>query len=309
VWRLRDAGPRDLLVSHGSEHTRTEASHAGETVDSTGFHVTARTGSAAWTDVLGIAAPTEEVEEEVKGELEEVEAHAQQRGDEDDRDGDNELPQRRWGWIPNCLPEIVCGLVAVSWCIALRWQRVTDPIILLIAAAQVVVWNNLLTIPHEIGHALMARLVGAKVLMVRLGSGRKLGVVQAFGIPWHVHLGIGGLSYSQDVVPDSKRFRLRNWMIIAAGPGTNLLLAACGMVLGRIWGVDDLFPKEGYAVVQAFVVANLIGALVALWPWTMYQEGEEFPTDGRQLLTIPWMTDEEVEEAVEQVAEEVARGE
>ena len=213
--------------------------------------------------------------------------------------------ERGWPWIPSYLPEIVCGLLVGAWIFALKWQRPGDDFIIFIAAGQAVIWNNLLTVPHEIGHALMARAVGGKVLFVRIGSGPKLGVVRAFGTSWHLHLGIGGLSYMQDSIPYGRRFRLRNWLVVAAGPGTNLLLAACGVVLGGLWSVGDFLPKEGHAIAPTFVVANLAGALVALWPWTMYEDDEEFPTDGLQLLTIPFMSDEDAEREVEEHDEEV----
>jgi hypothetical protein len=131
---------------------------------------------------------------------------------------------------------------------------------------------------------------------VRLGSGPRLGAVRALGIPWHVHLWIGGLSISDDVLVGRERYRTRSWLVTAAGPAANLLLAGSGAWLGGFAGVADLLPREGYGVLPTFVVANLAGAAIALWPWTMIEGDEEFPTDGLQLLRIPRMTDEEAEE-------------
>ena len=73
-----------------------------------------------------------------------------------------------------------------------------------------------------------------------------------------------------------------------------MLLAAGAVVFGGIWAIDDLFPMEGYAIAPAFVVTNLVGAMVALWPWTMYEGDEWYPTDGLHMLRIPRMTDQQV---------------
>lgn len=225
-----------------------------------------------------------------------LDSHQEPANQSDEWD-DGELAGER-SWLPNWLPTFVCGLAGAVWLVAFRLHRLDDDLALFLATAQVVIWIYAATIPHEIAHALMARVLCVTVIEIRFGSGPRLGSIRLFGIPCHVHLFVTGQNYMRDEFRNRHWFRLRSWLIVAAGPVMNLLLAVAGIAIGG-WSNFDFFPEEGYAIVQALVVGNLVAVLLALWPWTYYEDSEQYPTDGLQLLTIPWMTDREVEQAVE----------
>lgn len=219
--------------------------------------------------------------------------------DQVDEWDDDELEEDHRLWLPSWIPTLVCGLLGAVWLVLFRIQRVDDNFAFLLVTLQVIAWVYIATIPHEIAHALMAKVLGAGVKEIRFGSGPRLASIRLLGISWHWHLNITGVNYVKDEFHSDRWFRLRCWLIVAAGPAMNLLLALGGILIVGLSSYDEFIPQEGYAIVQTFVIGNMVAAAAALWPWTYYEEDEDYPTDGLQLLTIPWMTDEEVKEAVE----------
>jgi hypothetical protein len=88
----------------------------------------------------------------------------------------------------------------------------------------------LLIVPHELGHALAARLVGMRVFLVQIGRGRLLGTVRFLGAPWQLRAclddGTTHVGY-----PDLRFFRLKFFLMVLGGPLLNGLLLA-----GALWG-------------------------------------------------------------------------
>src|SRR5439155_1522526 len=75
-------------------------------------------------------------------------------------------------------------------------------------------------LPHELGHAVLARLFGYKQIRILIGSGKQLFSVKFFGFAWLFNLiPFGGLTL---FAPSSKISRWKHFAVLAAGPLVNL---------------------------------------------------------------------------------------
>ena len=87
----------------------------------------------------------------------------------------------------------------------------------------------LIIVPHELGHALVGRLMGMRVFRIIVGAGKPVWECRLFGVRFQVNsLPYGGFAW---VMPsDLRAFRLRSVPMIAAGPGANILLALLALI-------------------------------------------------------------------------------
>lgn len=147
------------------------------------------------------------------------------------------------------------------------------------------VFYGLLTVLHEAGHAIMARLVGWKVLFVQLGFGPVLGRPEIGGVK--VELRAFPILGLVQVRPTSVMgARWRNALIYAAGPGIELALAA---IVATAIGWDVIFTaSEVWSVViaQSLCLAAVVGAGFNLLPFSP-RPGQV--TDGLGILRSPFM--------------------
>jgi hypothetical protein len=82
---------------------------------------------------------------------------------------------------------------------------------------------------HELGHAVVARLVGGRVLRVQIGRGRRLASFTVAGMPIQIGLDLaGGLTWIDPA--RSPLARLRTWLWTLGGPAATL-----GLLLALIW--------------------------------------------------------------------------
>src|SRR5690348_13678552 len=74
----------------------------------------------------------------------------------------------------------------------------------------------LMILPHELGHASLARYFGYKQIRILVGSGRQLFSAKFLGFPWLFNLvPIGGLTVFH---PHSRATRWKHLLVVAAGP-------------------------------------------------------------------------------------------
>lgn len=192
-------------------------------------------------------------------------------------DGDREPPSRgdRAFLVVFCL--VVGGLFAA--------EILREPTPMRLAAVFFFVFYGLLTVIHEAGHALMARLVGWRVLRVQLGFGPKLGKPRVGGV--EVDLRAFPIVGLVEVAPDRvEGARWKNALIYAAGPGVELAVAAAA---ASVVGWDAvLSPSAEWAVVivQSLCLAAVVGAGFNLLPFTL-SSGQV--TDGMGILRSPFV--------------------
>ena len=144
----------------------------------------------------------------------------------------------------------------------------------------------LLTIAHEAGHAVVARVCGWRVNEIRLGFGPVIGRYALWGLP--VELRTFPIVGLVSVVPTSVRLaRLKNMLIYAAGPAVELGIA---FVVASIVGWDAIItPSQslGIIVAQSLGLAALFGAGLNLLPFSP-QPG--VITDGLGIVLSPFLS-------------------
>jgi hypothetical protein len=141
---------------------------------------------------------------------------------------------------------------------------------------------------HEMGHFLTARWLGLEPWLIRLGVGPQLWAGRFLGVPLRVHgWPLSGLTYLGSA---SLRFlRLRVWITILMGPGTNLLLAAISIIC---W--DPSVRVFGTNVVLLWIIYNGLYLLSSLLPNRHRRVGQLYRSDGLQLMLIPFKKREDL---------------
>lgn len=150
---------------------------------------------------------------------------------------------------------------------------------LLLAACLI---QPLALILHELGHLLTARLLGLEVSLVSLGAGPRVWAGNTLGTRVHIHAWpLAGLTY---LGSRSMRFlRMRVWLTVLMGPGTNFLLLA-----GAVTFWDPLTSFFGVNIVLLWIIINGLYLLANLIPARSRRTGVMQRTDGYQLLQIPF---------------------
>jgi tetratricopeptide (TPR) repeat protein len=157
------------------------------------------------------------------------------------------------------------------------------------------IFLTLTILPHELGHAWMARWLGMRVFKIYLGSGRTAFTFRLFGFDFELRpVPIGG------VVRAAHRsiecMALKQFAFVLAGPAVNFLLAAAIWLLldsGQLWSFRPMV--EGLHPELMFFYANLAVLLVNLWPHNVATEFGPLPSDGKNLLLAPFLSREKRE--------------
>jgi tetratricopeptide (TPR) repeat protein len=135
-------------------------------------------------------------------------------------------------------------------------------------------------IPHELGHAIVARLVGWRVFAVVVGIGKQLFKFRMFGILFSFHLlPVAGIT--QSAPTNSRWLRLKRFLLLLAGPMVNAAIAG---VIFWIW--SDAWHDFGLMGLprpaRLCLWANLWVVAANLWPYQ--SKTLNLPSDGKQLL-------------------------
>lgn len=147
-------------------------------------------------------------------------------------------------------------------------------------------------VPHELGHALGAILTGQKIFQITFGSGPRLFLKKLRGIYLEIR------TYPTEGMVFSERAgnftRLRNFIVVLAGPLANL---ASAWFLWFAFGeqLEHTSPFDGPAPLLALFLSNLFMGLLNLWPFTIHSGFGPVPSDGKQLLSIPFLSKAEME--------------
>lgn len=146
-------------------------------------------------------------------------------------------------------------------------------------------WVPLLFL-HEFAHALMAWGCGWHVHRIVIGFGPPYWVFSLFGARTEFRrIPISG--YIQPIPTHMRQPRLREFLIYAAGPGSELALA---LAVTLLWGPQNLLvPSNHYGVIalQSLVVAALSQGFFNLVPCFFLTPNQRIANDGMGML-ICW---------------------
>jgi len=150
-------------------------------------------------------------------------------------------------------------------------------------------------VPHELGHALMARLIGMRVFKIYLGSGRTMFSFKLLGFDSELRsLPTGGVVVAAH--RSLEHLRVNQFAFILAGPAINVLLAAAIWTFlspGTLSSIHQL--GHGFQPGLAFFCANLAVLLENLWPRDVATVFGRVPSDGKQLFQAFFLSREKRE--------------
>ena len=151
------------------------------------------------------------------------------------------------------------------------------------------------TLPHELGHALMAHALGCRVFSVTAGVGPRILERTVRGVRFRLHAyPFGGFTVT---VPRGRRFfRFKQFVVVAAGPAVNGLLVAGALLLGR--DLEGGGIVEGPRPALALLVANTVLLVGNLIPLRAASPAGVVPNDGLALLKLPFTKASAVTEAL-----------
>ncbi|TDS16206.1 peptidase M50-like protein [Sphingobacterium paludis] len=142
---------------------------------------------------------------------------------------------------------------------------------------------------HEAGHYVAARLVGERPWQITLGTGAKIAVWRFFGAKLAIHATLFSGAVLTVYRRSTKR-RTRRFITILGGPLFNLFFA-----INFLYHWPHSFlRKDGIEWLPIFGAANLVMGVVNLIPFKGKFMGIAIDSDGRQLLGIPFMKEEEL---------------
>ena len=148
---------------------------------------------------------------------------------------------------------------------------------------------------HELGHLVACVLVGWKPLVFSLGRWRSDGKQNPTIFRWgefSVQVGIPTTGYARSVPRNRKTFRLKYFILVAAGPMVNIALAA-----GAFWYSQlepDWFMRSAFAAqaLHFFILYQLFIAGATLYPHPSRIGG----SDGYKMWKLLWMNKEAAEQ-------------
>lgn len=141
-----------------------------------------------------------------------------------------------------------------------------------------------LTMLHEGGHALASRLLGVPAYAIVIGREPWMLDRHLFGLRIRVGwLPAGGLTYHAPC--GGNHARLKDLMITAAGPLTNLLIAAAGFATAA--SMTARFEQSLWRFAVFMVAATSALQFVwNIWPHTVNAQGAKVPNDGARMLGL-----------------------
>jgi tetratricopeptide (TPR) repeat protein len=149
-------------------------------------------------------------------------------------------------------------------------------------------------LPHELGHALAAHALGLRVFSITVGVGPVVYERIAAGVRLRVHAyPFGG--FTRCAFRDSRVWRLKHFLFIAAGPAVNVSFLAATLAVVRDRTVEMLVL--GLAPGLMFAAANALVLVLNLLPYRMIVQSTLVPNDGLALLRTPFLAPAVLEEA------------
>ena len=168
-----------------------------------------------------------------------------------------------------------------------------------LAALMFLLWWMPLVLLHELGHAVVAYLLGWRISRTVVGFGRVIYQGQLFNAPLEVRM-VPIEGFVQIAPLNIQGARFKNALIYFAGPGIELLLFFA-IMLGM--GVDDFFWIEdnyGKLALQSLAFAAAAGAIINLIPMGVITKDGNSPNDGMGIILSLFSKDKDYQKWVDQ---------
>ena len=146
---------------------------------------------------------------------------------------------------------------------------------------------------HELGHAFAGRLMGFSISRITIGTGKELLRTKIGQTVIVITQGLsGGVTYLGHA---SKGFlKLRYLVFVLGGVLAQGFAVGITMALGRI-SIDDLLLFPHYNSSYLFIYSNLLLMFNSLIPIQANLGGINYPSDGLQILKIPFFQDKDIQ--------------
>ena len=174
---------------------------------------------------------------------------------------------------------------------------------LVVAAAVSVLSLPVRVLIHELGHALMARVVGAGAVTVSVGGGPERRSLRWAGIRFRLHaypFAGGRTTYWLS----TSRFRWRDAAVLVAGAGANVASGLAAVLLAYLLGeAESSAAQLALGGLTGFAVSSLWLAARSLMPTRGGSTVAHLPSDGWLLLQLlkPMLVISERDERVARV--------
>jgi tetratricopeptide (TPR) repeat protein len=148
------------------------------------------------------------------------------------------------------------------------------------------VFLEIATLPHELGHALAAHLLGLRVFSITCGVGPRVYERTVAGVRLRINAyPFGGFTLSTP--RDPRLWRLKSFLVVAAGPAVNGILLVVVLVFVTDLRIESIL--EGLRPGLAFLGASLFLLILNLVPMTVESAAGLNLNDGLSLLRIPFL--------------------
>src|SRR5579871_5188555 len=189
------------------------------------------------------------------------------------------------------------GVILVLWGPEQVEAKVLGWVILNLALAYLFFLLHLL--PHELGHALVARLVGWRVFKIVLGQGKTLGHFRCLGFRFEINaIPTVGITYATSA--HARFYRFKRFLFVLAGPLTNVLLVGAVLLLLPVAQLIRPWPGTYLFAWQALLVSWLLLLIVNLFPFHVQVASgttlSRVESDGLALCTAFFLSDAAIRE-------------
>jgi len=149
---------------------------------------------------------------------------------------------------------------------------------------------------HEAGHLFFAKIVGGTPKRMILGSGHEVVRFEVYNIKFILNSSLKG-GFATSNFSNLKYLKWKKAVNILGGPFANLFVAT----LCYYWFGFNRFAfsgEFGLELSSSFIVANTLIGLFSLLPYKVNYYGIKVPTDGLNLLQMPFKKDENLEQYI-----------
>jgi tetratricopeptide (TPR) repeat protein len=151
------------------------------------------------------------------------------------------------------------------------------------------------TIWHEIGHAVVGRIVGMRVFGIEIGKGRVVCEFRFCGMFWRFRtIPFGGVAYGASY--SARFFRIRKSLSVFGGPLANLIALCISIQILSLNRSPAPKLLDDFVPIEIFALSNFLMLVFSLWPYMVNSVAGRIPSDGLFLWKVWWFKDKQIEE-------------